>query len=129
MRRQRVKNSVFAEFAAPSDVKIFLNGNPKPTFYGKELIIMTKEAYCEMKIKEKGLTGKAAERKRDNFNSRRGFNAFQIPKKDGGLLEDATSLALEGKPKKDVYMEYFGKKLLITRDNHGNGTVKEEEYP
>ncbi|KAF9255077.1 hypothetical protein L218DRAFT_884893 [Marasmius fiardii PR-910] len=132
MRRdeeKKFKNSVFVEFTEPSGVDAFLNADPKPTFDGKELLIMTKEAYCEMKIKEKGLTGKAADRRRDNFNSRKGFNAFAIPKKDGGLLPDDAPIVDKDGKKREVYMEYFGKKLFITKDNHGNGTVKEEEIP
>ncbi|KAI3605516.1 hypothetical protein WG66_005921 [Moniliophthora roreri] len=36
---------------------------------------------------------------------------------------------LDGKPKKDIYMEHLGKKFFITRDNHGNETLKEEDMP
>ncbi|KAL0060899.1 hypothetical protein AAF712_012292 [Marasmius tenuissimus] len=132
MRRdedKKFKNSVFVEFTEPSGVQAFLSADPKPTFDGKELLTMSKEDYCEMKIKEKGLTGKAADRKRDTFNSRRGFNAFTIPQKDGGLAPEGAAPAADGKPKREVYMEYFGKKLLISKDNHGNGTVKEEDIP
>ncbi|KAL0571289.1 hypothetical protein V5O48_010680 [Marasmius crinis-equi] len=131
MRRdedKKFKNSVFVEFTEPSGVQAFLNADPKPTFDGKELLVMTKEDYCEMKIKEKGLKGKAADRKRDTFNNRRGFSAFTVPKKEGGLAADDAAPA-DGKPKREVYMEYFGKKLLISKDNHGNGTVKEEDIP
>lgn len=81
---------------------------------------MTKEDYCEMKIKEKGLTGKNAERKRDNM-TKRSFNAFTIPASQGGLFK------LD--EKKEIWLEFMGKKLRIERDETGNGRVNEEEIP
>lgn len=68
---------MFTEFTSPDGVNAYLNADPKPTWEGKELLMMTKEAYCEMKIQEKGLTGKAAAIKRGYIGSRK-FDAFKL---------------------------------------------------
>ncbi|KAJ3829652.1 hypothetical protein F5880DRAFT_1620546 [Lentinula raphanica] len=120
------KGSVFVEFTEPAGVEAFLKADPKPTWNGEDLLIMTKHEYCEMKIKEKGLTGKNAERRRDTM-IKRNFNAFAIPVSQGGLRKYTP--AEDGKPKREVWLEFMGKKLLIERDEEGNGRVKEEEIP
>ncbi|KAJ2931810.1 hypothetical protein H1R20_g5284, partial [Candolleomyces eurysporus] len=105
MRRdenKKFKASVFAEFADFETVDKFLKAEPKPTFEGKELLIMSKADYCDMKIKEKGLTGKAAEMK------------------SGG-----------DKPKQhnEAILEYIGNRITIRRDYEGNGSVDPEDVP
>ncbi|KZT11199.1 uncharacterized protein LAESUDRAFT_720395 [Laetiporus sulphureus 93-53] len=57
MRRRAgsFKGSVFVEFADIRSVEIFLNADPKPSWNGHELLIMTKEAYCNMKIVQLGI--------------------------------------------------------------------------
>lgn len=113
------KNSVFAEFVDFPSVDAFLKADPKPTFEGKELLIMSKDAYCEMKIKEKGLTGKSANHRRNLIaNNTRGFNAFREMAK--GKHSEAP---------KEVFLEFMGTKLLITKDKEGNGTVNEKDIP
>lgn len=113
------KNSVFAEFVDFSSVDAFLKADPKPTFEGKELLIMSKDAYCEMKIKEKGLTGKSANNRRNLIaNNTRGFNAFREMAK-----------GKQDKAPKEVFLEFMGTKLLITKDKGGNGTVDEKDIP
>lgn len=82
-----------------------------------------------MKIKEKGLTGKAAQRKRDNLlgnNPRRGFNAFAEMRqnnkqngKDGGGKKEAQ--------KKEVFLEFMGKKLKVNEED--GGKVDEADIP
>ncbi|KAF9461375.1 hypothetical protein BDZ94DRAFT_818214 [Collybia nuda] len=129
MRRdedKKFKSSVFAEFADFKTVDVFLNADPKPSWDGKELLIMTKEAYCDMKIKEKGLTGKAANNRKEHMRSR-GFDAFRemARAKDGGSKASGKS----SEPKKDVFLDFMGTKLLISEDEEGNGTVKAEEVP
>lgn len=69
-----------------------------------------------MKVKEKGLTGKAAVNRKEAMN-RRGFNAFREMEKKGA------------DPKKEVYLEFMGTKIRIHEDENGTGTVKEEEVP
>ncbi len=71
-----------------------------------------------MKIKEKGLTGKAAVHRKELIN-RRGFNAFQENNEP------------ERKPvaKAEVFLEFMGKKIRVQQDEEGNGTVKEEDVP
>ncbi|KAJ3812456.1 hypothetical protein F5876DRAFT_37369 [Lentinula aff. lateritia] len=120
------KGSVFVEFTEPAGAEALLKAEPKPKWDGEDLLIMSKEAYCEMKIKEKGLTGRNAERKRDTMN-KRNFNAFTIPISQGGLMK--YKAVEDGKPKREVWLEFMGKKLLIERDEDGNGRVKEEEVP
>ncbi|KAJ3864375.1 hypothetical protein EV359DRAFT_41175 [Lentinula novae-zelandiae] len=120
------KGSVFVEFTEPAGAEALLKAEPKPKWDGEDLLIMSKEAYCEMKIKEKGLTGRHAERKRDTMN-KRNFNAFTIPISQGGLMK--YKAVEDGKPKREIWLEFMGKKLLIERDEDGNGRVKEEEVP
>ncbi|KAI0742983.1 hypothetical protein C8Q80DRAFT_1273557 [Daedaleopsis nitida] len=118
------KGSVFAEFADFKSVDVFLNADPKPTWEGEELLIMSKEAYCDMKIKEKGLTGKAADLRRQSMagTGRKGFNAFaemaEKEKKGKGR---------EDKPKPEVFLEFLGSKILV-HDEDG-GSVKPEDVP
>ncbi|KAG6809523.1 hypothetical protein H0H92_015919 [Tricholoma furcatifolium] len=133
MRRdedKKFKNSVFAEFADFSHVEAFLKADPKPTFEDTELLIMSKGDYCEMKIKEKGLTGKSANIRREAMSSTRGFNAFremERAKKDDAKGKDRKA----GPPaeKKDVYLEFMGSKLLIQQDEEGAGSIKPEDVP
>jgi len=81
-----------------------------------------RENYCEMKIKEKGLTGAAAINKRDSIIRTRSFNAFR--EMDTGKVTDEKK---SNHSTKQVYLDFMGKKILIKRDNHGNGTVSAED--
>ena len=144
---------MFAEFADFESVGAFLNADPKPTWEGEELLIMSKsvctrlsathacvslaqgsrlifhprEAYCEMKIKEKGLTGKAADLRRQNIAGagRKGFNAFkemaEKEKKGKGKGKD------EEKPKPEIYLDFLGARILV-HDEDG-GSVQPEDVP
>ncbi|SJL10808.1 uncharacterized protein ARMOST_14202 [Armillaria ostoyae] len=126
MRRdeeKKFKGSVFVEFTEMSGVEAFLNADPKPTWDGKDLVIMSKEDYCQMKVKEKGLTGKAAQFRKDLI-TRRKFDAFKNMENEKKANEGKKEVE-----KKDIYLEYLGTKLLITPDSKGVGTVKEEEIP
>jgi len=71
-----------------------------------------------MKIKEKGLSGKAAIHRRDLIANSRGFNAFKQGETDKS--SDAP---------KEVYLDFLGNKLLIKPDEEGNGTVADEDIP
>jgi lupus La protein len=74
-----------------------------------------------MKIKEKGLTGKAAKNRRELMTRPRGFNAFlELNKDDKKKSDDAP---------KEVFLDFMGTNLLIHKDNEGNGTVKTEDVP
>jgi len=71
-----------------------------------------------MKIKEKGLTGKAAINRRELLAKGRGFDAFR---------ENATS---SGKPDdREILLEYIGNRIPIKKDSEGNGTVDENDIP
>ncbi|KAF9529117.1 hypothetical protein CPB83DRAFT_875734 [Crepidotus variabilis] len=117
------KGSAFAEFKDFESVAKFLNADPKPSWDGKELLIMTKEDYCEMKIKEKGLTGKSAIHRRDLLTNKK-FDAFRemAKGKDSGAQQ-------ANEPKKDVYLEFLGHKLLIKQGEDGNGTIDAADIP
>ncbi|KAI0369515.1 hypothetical protein BV20DRAFT_1020563 [Pilatotrama ljubarskyi] len=118
------KGSVFVEFADYKSVEAFLNADPKPTWEGQELLIMSKEAYCDMKIKEKGLTGKAADLRRQSIASsgRKGFNAFkEMAEKEKGEKKG------KDKPKPEVYLEFLGNKIRVHEED--GGSVKPEEVP
>jgi len=72
-----------------------------------------------MKIKEKGLTGKGANHRRDLITSRK-FNAFREMAK---AKKDTETV------KKDVYLEFLGHKLLIKEDEEGNGVISTDDIP
>ncbi|KAF8741722.1 the RNA-binding Lupus La protein, partial [Rhizoctonia solani] len=120
MRRteQKVfKNSVFVEFDDFSSVKAFLEADPKPTFEGAELVTMSKEAYCTMKIKEKGLDKKGVTARTHSgtggAGGRKQFDAFQ--NLNGGKKE-----------KEAVTVKFQGK--VYTLDGEGKINVPVEEF-
>ncbi|CDO75997.1 hypothetical protein BN946_scf184780.g4 [Trametes cinnabarina] len=118
------KGSVFVEFADYKSVEAFLNADPKPTWEGQELLIMSKEAYCDMKIKEKGLSGKAADLRKQSLtgSGRKGFNAFkEMAEKEKGGDKG------KNKPKPEVYLEFLGNKIRVHEED--GGSVKPEEVP
>ncbi|TFY80739.1 hypothetical protein EWM64_g3278, partial [Hericium alpestre] len=112
--------SVFVEFSNFETVDAFLKAEPKPSWEGKELLTMTKEAYVEMKIKEKGLTGKSAVAKRDSIMDRKGFNAFRDMKRG---KDDGRKGAAKAKP--EVYFDFLGTKLRAYEED--GGSVKPDE--
>ncbi|KAF8636079.1 hypothetical protein AX17_003786 [Amanita inopinata Kibby_2008] len=129
MRRdqdKKFKGSVFTEFSDFTSVDKFLNCDPKPSWDGSELLIMSKEAYCNMKIKEKGLKGKAAETRKEIMNNR-GFNAFRMVQGKGSS-SSSSSFNSKGS-EKEVYLDFLGHKIRIYKDESGNGTIKEEDVP
>ena len=74
-----------------------------------------------MKIKEKGLTGKAADLRKDSISSRKGFNAFRE-------MENPSKSKSKEKP--EVFLEFMGEKLRVYDDNEdGVGYVKTEDVP
>ena len=79
-------------------------------------LALNRDAYCEMKIKEKGLTGKAAQLRRNNLRKPGGFNGLELQKKD----KTATPAK-----KKEVYLQFWGKTIRVYDD----GKVKEEDIP
>ncbi|KAJ6611771.1 hypothetical protein B0H10DRAFT_2055039 [Mycena sp. CBHHK59/15] len=108
MRRdvdKKFKSSVFVEFTSHSTTLSFLSASPPPTFEGSPLLVMSKEDYCAMKIREKGLTGKAAEMRKNLYSSGRKFDA-------------------EG-----VFLEFMGTTIPIQRGEDGTGEVKEADIP
>lgn len=78
-----------------------------------------------MKVKEKCLTDKAASARRNLIN-RRKFNAFAL--KPSSSTANANR-DRGGEPIKEVYLDFLGNKLLIGKDESGNGTIKEESIP
>lgn len=64
------KGSVFAEFENIDDAKSFVDSESKPKWGDKELLVMSKQAYVDMKSAEHGFTDSATGKRR------RGFNAF-----------------------------------------------------
>lgn len=77
---------------------------------------MSKEAYCEMKMKEKGLTKTAA---KGNVPFRKGFNAFH-------QKEDKKSPKNEVE-KPEIYLDILGKKLKVNQED--GGSVEGGEVP
>lgn len=120
-KSKEFKGSVFVEFTDFETVDKFLSADPKPAWEGKELLVMTKEAYCEMKIKEKGLTGKSAAVRKETI-ARRGFNAFREMEK----AKNTSSPAKTEKP--DIKLEFMGSKIPVQVED-GVGSVKKEDVP
>ncbi|KZS89469.1 hypothetical protein SISNIDRAFT_479724 [Sistotremastrum niveocremeum HHB9708] len=127
MRRSETKEfkgSVFVEFDSKDLATSFLAQDPKPKWKDADLLIMSKLDYCEMKIKEKGLTGKAADARRslEYSGPKKGFNAFRE-------MEQAKKKGAKGgpaKPEPEVWLEFMGKKVRVYHED--GGSVKEEEY-
>lgn len=120
---KQFKGSVFVEFAEMKSAEAFLSADPKPSWDGAELLIMSKEAYCDMKIKEKGLTGKTAEMRKDSMASRKGFNAFQE------MQDEKKGKGQKGKdkPNPEVWLEFMGSKIRVQEED--GGSVKSENVP
>jgi lupus La protein len=78
-----------------------------------------------MKIKEKGLSGKAANHRRELIAHGKGFDAFREMAKE----RKASGKGEKKEEKKDVFLEFMGTKILIHRDEEGFGCVKEEDVP
>ena len=138
-KSKEFKGSVFVEFTDFETVDKFLNAERKPTWEGNELLVMSKcvlcssqrvrylahmfrEAYCEMKIKEKGLTGKTAEARKESI-AKRGFNAFREMSK---TKNPTSSSAKTEKP--DIKLEFMGSKIPVQVED-GAGSVNKEDVP
>lgn len=83
-----------------------------------------------MKIKEKGLTGKAAvlRKQQNTTGGRTGFNAFhEMDKERKGGAKGKGKDKDGAKPKPEVWLEFMGTKLRV-HDEDG-GTVREEDVP
>ncbi len=81
-----------------------------------------------MKIKEKGLTGKNANHRRELITSKK-FDAFREMAKGKDKDNGEKKQGAEGGMKRDVYLEFLGHKLLIKQDEEGNGTIDAEDIP
>ncbi len=79
-----------------------------------------------MKIKEKGLSGKAADLRRQSIAGagRKGFNAFaeMAQKEKGGRKGKG-----DDKPKQEVYLEFLGVRIRVHEED--GGSVKPEDVP
>jgi lupus La protein len=117
------QGSVFTEFLDYKSVGVFLNADPKPSWDGKELLIMSKEAYVEMKIKEKGLKGRAAVVKRDHI-TRKGFDAFREMRLAAGGKEGKKETE---KTPPEIFVSFLGKKLRVLDED--GGSIAPEEVP
>lgn len=75
-----------------------------------------------MKIKEKGLKGKAAQYRRDRESGnglRKGFNAFRLQDNNKGKKVPA--------PKPEVVLDFMGSKLVVVDED--GGRVDEASVP
>jgi lupus La protein len=81
-----------------------------------------------MKIKEKGLTGKAASSRREYIASnRKGFNAFkEMDREKKAAAAGSSAEAKKAKP--EIWLEFMGNKIRV-HDEDGSGTVEKEEVP
>ncbi len=69
-----------------------------------------------MKIKEKGLTGKAATTRRENLANRRGFNAFREMAKGA----DKDKAGAKDTPKAEIWLEFMGNKIRVHEEDGGS---------
>jgi len=83
----------------------------------------SREAYCDMKIKEKGLAGKAGDMRKESITSRKGFNAFKE------MENEKKGRGQKGKDnaKPEVWLEFMGSKILVHGEDGGG--VKSEDVP
>ncbi|KAJ7684847.1 hypothetical protein DFH06DRAFT_1264287 [Mycena polygramma] len=128
MRRdadKKFKLSVFVEFTSHSTAVAFLAASPPPAFDGAPLLTMSKEDYCAMKIREKGLTGKAADFRKNTYSPGRKFDAFR----EMGTGKKQSKGAPEKPEDKEVFLEFMGSTIPIQRGEDGVGEVKEEDIP
>jgi lupus La protein len=84
---------------------------------------MSKEAYVEMKIKEKGLKGKAAVVKRD-YITRKGFDAFREMRLTAGGKEGKKE---SEKAPRETFVSFLGKNLRVLDED--GGSVVPEDVP
>ncbi len=83
-----------------------------------------REAYCEMKIKEKGLTGKSAVlRKETMAQGKKGFNAFREMAAANGKGKDKG----KEKAKPEVWLDFLGNRIRVYDED--GGKIKEEDVP
>lgn len=75
-----------------------------------------------MKIKEKGLTGKGANHRRELLSSQK-FDAFREMAKDNAKPKKNAA------ENKDVFLEFLGHKILISKDAEGRGVIDEKDIP
>jgi len=75
-----------------------------------------------MKIKEKGLTGKSANHRRDMISAKK-FDAFKE------MAKASPRKGSEGEEKNEVFLEFLGHKILITQDEEGDGVIDEKDIP
>ena len=83
---------------------------------------LSRESYCEMKIKEKGLTGKAANLRKESMAGagRKGFNAFKE-------MAKAADDKKGGKAQPEVWLEFLGQRIRVYDED--GGSVKKEDIP
>ena len=87
---------------------------------------MSKGAYVEMKIKEKGLKGKAAIVKRD-YITRKGFDAFREMELIAEGKDPKSGKKHTEKSKLEIFVEFFGAKLRVLEAD--GGSVAAEDVP
>ncbi|KZT59572.1 hypothetical protein CALCODRAFT_481462 [Calocera cornea HHB12733] len=134
MRRDKetkaFKSSVFVEWVDLSAANKFLALDPKPQWKGTELVIMSKKAYCDMKIAEKGIDVTKEPLKRgarggsvldgDEQRKASDFNGWKIinrQRRDEKAKKDAD--------RPEVYIDLEGEKVKLSKD--GKVEVKELE--
>ncbi|KAG8909038.1 hypothetical protein FRB99_000141 [Tulasnella sp. 403] len=127
----KFKNSAFCEFKTKAGAEAFLSADPKPTFDGKELLTMSKDAYVDMKAKEKGF------KVNDKFkiltgNIKRGFNAFKLMAEEEAAKkgvkvkvagDESCSKTTEKEEPKMPSVFWGAKEYVINAD----GTINESE--
>ena len=76
-----------------------------------------------MKIKEKGLTGKAANQRREMMSGKK-FDAFKLMEKEKKGAQPVPSTAPANEP---IFFDFLGSKLQVETDDKGAGTVNADK--
>ncbi|KAI0278925.1 hypothetical protein BGY98DRAFT_971201 [Russula aff. rugulosa BPL654] len=99
------KGSVFTEFLNFKSVEAFLSADPKPSWDGKELLIMSKEAYRD-------------------YITRKGFDAFREMRLTAGGKEGKKE---SEKAPPETFVSFLGKNLRVLDED--GGSVVSEDVP
>lgn len=82
-----------------------------------------------MKIKEKGLSGKAARMRKQTYSAGKGFNAFREMEEAKNREKKEKVKAAKGEEKApELFVEFMGSKIRVQEDGDG-GNVKDEDVP
>ena len=82
-----------------------------------------------MKIKEKGLTGKAARMRKQTYTTGKGFNAFrEMEEVKSREKKEKAKVAKTEEKAPELFIEFMGNKIRVQEDEDG-AHVNEDDVP